>query len=328
MENKQIKHEEISFTKVVKEEISLFEDRTLEQYKAILSSFIKINSHLVLRSGEWVIVIKSENIKTAKLVLKQLKRIYNVDARVAITEKKKLRVNNDNKIVHIEIDKKAKEILKDLQIYSLEKGFECLPNNDFLGDLEVRKAYVVGAFLASGSVNSPATKNYHLEVAVNDKLYADFLIKLLRKFYLEPKQIIRRNHYVVYLKKSEQIADFLKVISAWQSLLTFEERRIQRDQFNSLNRLYNCEISNEKRAIEIGNKQAEAIRWFRDNIGLEKLDPSLKVVAEVRLNNPEATYIELTNDCKEYYNLQISKPGFSYRMKKLLEEINRIKGER
>ncbi len=327
MEKEVNKKEEVSFTKTVKEEVSLYEERTPNQFKVLLSAFIKINGHLVLRNNEWIIVIKSENIKTAKMILKHLKLLYDVETRVAISEKRRLRVSGDNKIVNIEVSHNAKEVLEDLQIYNESQGFEGLPTSQFLGEAELKKAYLAGAFLASGSVNSPVTKNYHLEIAVNGKYYGDYIIRLLKRFYLDGKQIQRRNQTIVYLKKSEQIGDFLKILGAWQSLLKFEEIRIQRDQFNSLNRIYNCEISNEKKAMEIGNKQAESISWYQQNIGLEHLPEALKVVAEVRLANPEGTYLELAEECHENFGVQISKPGFSYRMQKLLDEIAKVRGE-
>lgn len=321
----EIVKEEISFTKLVKEEVSLIEGRTDDEYKALLAGFIKLNSNLVIRNNSWLISIKSENVKVAKLIFREIKRLYPVDARIIISEKKKLRVNKDNKIVHIEISKNVKEILKDLNIYSDEVGFDYLPAISMFKDKDVLRSYIAGSFLASGSVNSPITKNYHLEIATNNAEHAEYLIKVLKKFNLLTKSIQRRNQHVVYMKRSESISDFLNLIGAWQSLLKFEDIRIQRDQYNSVNRLFNCEISNEKKAMENGSQQKELIEWYDKSMGIKSLKESLRIVAEARLNNPEATYMELTEYIENEYHVSLSKPGLSYRMKKLLEKIETLK---
>ena len=131
---------------------------------------------------------------------------------------------------------------------------------------------------------------------------------------------------MVYVKKSDQISDFLNLIGAWRNLLDFESYRIQRDQYNSLNRIYNCDISNEKRAMDTGMSQFKDIEWYDKKFGINRLDEPLRVVAKARLNNPEATYVELTEYIYQTNGIKLSKPGVSYRMKKVLEEIDRMKG--
>ena len=89
----------------------------------------------------------------------------------------------------------------------------------------------MGSFLASGSVNDPASKHYHLEMVTHSDKNADFLVKFISKFELNAKLIKRRNVYVIYIKKSEEISDFLRVINANNCVLDFEEERINKDYF-------------------------------------------------------------------------------------------------
>lgn len=315
----------MSFTKQIKEEVSLLECEDIELNKALLSGFIKINSHLVLRNNEWIIVIKSENVKVAKQIIKLLKDIYGVDSRIAIRQQKKFKVNNDAKIIQAEISKNCKEILKDLEIYNEHEGFNASPLY-LVKNPELQKYYLRGCFMATGSCNSPTTNNYHLEISTDKEEVANMLVKLMKKFYLQAKVIQRRNQFVTYIKKSDQIADFLNVIGATNSFFNFEDIRMQRDQVNSLNRLVNCEVSNAQKAMETGIQQADEIRWFKDNIGFTKLDSKLIPIAQVRLANPEATYNELIDDLKTTFNITISKPGFAYRMKKILDLVKTLRG--
>ena len=107
---------------------------------------------------------------------------------------------------------------------------------------------VPGAFLAAGSVNSPETSNYHLEISLNSENYAKWLSKLFARYKnsnIEPKIIKRRDKYVIYFKKSDQISNFLIIIGAVSSCLEFEDVRANRDLINNANRLTNMDTANK-----------------------------------------------------------------------------------
>jgi DNA-binding protein WhiA len=204
----------------------------------------------------------------------------------------------------------------------MEDGFRALPPLRWISDVEMKKAYLSGAFLASGSVNSPITKNYHLEIAVNNNELAEYILRQWKKFELDGKIIKRRAQHVIYIKKCEQIADFLKILGASSSLMKFEEVRIQRDQYNSITRIVNCEVSNEQRAMEVAMDQIEKINWFKEKVGLDNLDMPLKQLAMLRLEFYESTYNELAVEFENHYGVKISKSGINHRMKKLMETID------
>ncbi len=318
---------EISFTKEVKEEIAIINETNRDIIDALLSAFIKINGNLLLRNNNWVLSIKTENIKAAKLIIRLLKEYHQCEPNITISEKKKLRVNQDNKIIHAEISYGVKSLLETLQIYYPETGLKTLPSKEFLKNAEVQRAYLAGAFLAAGSVNSPSTSDYHLEIGVNDQDFADYIVKVMRKFYLTSKVIKRRNQAIVYLKRSDQIADFLKIVGAYKSLMKYEEIRIQRDQYNSMNRVYNCDIANEMRAIESGNRQHKLLSYLDQKIGLANLDEPLKVVAQLRYENPEASLNELAELYAQQTKQKISKSGINHKLRKLMEIAVKFGGE-
>ena len=82
---------------------------------------------------------------------------------------------------------------------------------------------------------------------------------MMQRFYLPAKTIRRKNAYIVYLKAGDNIADFLKLCNASQALFDFEDSRIQRDFYNNLKRLDNCELANEMKALKAGKKQLDYI---------------------------------------------------------------------
>lgn len=318
---------EISFTKEVKEEIALFTEENQETAAALLSAFIKINGNLVLRNQQWLLEIKTENIKAAKLIVRLLKEYYQSQTNIRISEKKRLRVSTSNKIIHIDIHSSVKPLLESLQIYDTMMGTQLLPDKDLLKTSESQRCYLAGAFLASGSVNSPLTSEYHLEISVGHKEYGLYLVRLMKRFYLNSKVIKRRNHWIVYLKRSDQIADFLKIVSAYKALMKYEDIRIQRDQFNSMNRVYNCDIANEMKAQASGSRQKRMLDYLANRIGLHQLEEPLIVAAQLRYQNPEASLNELARLYFEETGQPISKSGMNHKLRKIMEFGQKMGGE-
>ena len=139
---------------------------------------------------------------------------------------------------------------------------------------ETIAGYIAGTFLASGSVNSPKTTNYHLEVSVNGENYARWLQKLFGKYKkldIEPKIIKRRDKFVLYIKKSEQISNFLIVVGAPVTCMEFEDERVERDYYSSANRVANFDEANMTRASLNGKRQAKEVKFIDDVLGIHNL---------------------------------------------------------
>ncbi|MBR4939653.1 MAG: DNA-binding protein WhiA, partial [Burkholderiaceae bacterium] len=62
---------------------------------------------------------------------------------------------------------------------------------------------------------------------------------------------------------------------------------------NNANRAANCETRNIQKAIVASAKQTEAIRLLRESEHWERLPEQLRVTAQLRLENPDATLSEL-----------------------------------
>ena len=55
---------------------------------------------------------------------------------------------------------------------------------------------------------------------------------------------------MVYIKISEEISDFIKILGATNSLFYYEDIRIYRDHKNMVNRLNNCEQANIEKSMK------------------------------------------------------------------------------
>jgi len=310
----------MSFSTDIKNEIVRY-DYSLSEKTALLSALIKINGTLNMGNKSLVVDIRTENAKTAKLIFLIIQEIYKIDCRLLVSKKDKL---NKNNVYIAQIRNNSLDVLTDLEIYK-EGNLDALPTAKILKKDEDKRAYLSGCFLASGSINDPTSKNYHLEVSANSMKHAEYLQKLISKFGLSPKVIKRRNRFVVYLKKSEEISDFLRIINSQVGVMEFEEERISKDYWNSNNRLNICEISNEVKTLNSAKDQLEAIQKIYKYNKEYLLDIKDKQIAQIRIDNPEINLQEIADIYKEKFDKPISKSGVNHRIRKIKQIANEIK---
>ncbi|MFV0380010.1 MAG: DNA-binding protein WhiA [Anaerorhabdus sp.] len=302
----------MSFTQEVKQEIAHNELRDCCK-RAKLSALIQFCSVLNISHGGLNLVVTTENATTAKNILQLLKSAYSVNTELSVIKKMKLKKNN---IYQIKVFNKAKVILEDLGLYST-RGLLDKPLLSIVVKECCARAYLAGAFMASGSVNAPTTSNYHLEISTNNVSHANFVVKLMERFYLPAKIVTRRKNEVVYLKAADKIGDFLRCIAAFNALMKFEDIRIQRDFKNSLTRLDNCELANEVKTHEAAQKQLKDIELIESCGYLKQLDEKLIEIVELRKENPQYSLNELSKEYEKKTGILMSKSGMKHRLKKI-----------
>ena len=177
-----------------------------------------------------------------------------------------------------------------------------------------KRAFIRGAFLASGSMTDP-NKAYHFEIVCRTPEQASRLQELMREFETEPKVVERKNYYVVYLKEGSQIVDMLNVMEAYVSLMNLENVRILKEMRNSVNRQVNCETANISKTVNAAVKQIADIELIRDTEGLDSLPLPLREMAMVRMEYPEAPL----KDLGQYMDPPVGKSGINHRLRKLSE---------
>lgn len=188
-----------------------------------------------------------------------------------------------------------------------------------------KKAFVRGMFLAAGSVNDP-NKAYHFEIVVRNREMAEVVQEIINSFSLDAKVVKRKKYYVVYLKEGSMIVDILNVCEAYVSLMDMENVRIIKDMRNDINRRVNCETANIKKTVNAARRQIEDIEYIEKTKGLKYLNASLRQLAELRLEEPDANLSELG----EMLNPPVSKSGVNHRLRKIssiakdLREDNQI----
>ena len=192
----------------------------------------------------------------------------------------------------------------------------------YLEKMCCKRAFIRGAFMASGSMSDP-NKAYHFEIVCRTPEQAQRLQELMAEFETEPKIIERKNHYVVYLKDGSQIVDMLNVMEAYVSLMNLENVRILKEMRNSVNRQVNCETANINKTVSAAVKQIADIELIRDTIGFDNLPAPLREMAQVRLEHREAPL----KDLGAYMNPPVGKSGINHRLRKLAAIAEELRHE-
>ena len=182
---------------------------------------------------------------------------------------------------------------------------------------ELLKAIVRGMYLGSGSVNNPENK-YHLEITFSNESNMELAISILEKLGIKTKKMIMKNKYYLYIKEGEEISKILALIGANKAVMKFEEIRIQREMRGKVNRLVNCKTANLNKTINASVEQIAAINKLKENGKFNKLNENLKEIAELRIENPDMSLIDLGKLLKE----PVGKSGVNYRLKKIIELAN------
>lgn len=311
----------MSFTSEVKKQICQ-EELDAQMMKAQLCALFQMRASLHMNWQGMYLSFQTENATIAKHVFQMMKKLYDVDPRLSVLKKMQLKKNN---IYRIQVFDKAQEILEDLQIMT-DSGLRYTPSSKLVRSEKNARAYLQGCFLASGSINSPKSSNYHCEMSCQEKDLANSVQKLMQRFYLPARIIERKNQYVVYIKAGDKIADFLRLCNASQALFEFEDSRIQRDFYNQITRLDNCEVANEMKSQKAAREQLEAIAYLEEHTKT-KLPEKIVHAMEIRKMFPEASLNELCEECYREYGESISKSGMKHRLAKIKELANVLKEE-
>ena len=296
-ENRKDDKGEMSFSGMVKEELSrqigLARHCKMAELAAILCSCGKMECF----SGDSKLKIQTENEAVARKCFTLLQKTFNIETDISIRRNAHLGKNRIYSVC-VKQHEDALRVLKATKL--LTEDGEIGENLSVVGNVVVqnpccRRAFLRGAFLASGSISDPE-KFYHFEIVCATDAKARQIQSIMATFDIDAKIVIRKRYYVVYIKEGSQIVDILNVMEAHLSLMELENIRILKEMRGNVNRQVNCETANINKTVSAAVKQIEDIEFIRDTVGFESLPDGLAQIAKARLLKPEATLKELGED--------------------------------
>ena len=297
----------MSFSSEIKQELSWQLPPARHCRLAEISAILSFCSHVEAGTeGTGNVRMHTENLAVARKYFTLLKKTFNINMNVSVRQNRKPHGNRSFEITALTDMTAVRHVL--------------------IQNPCCRRAYIRGAFLASGSVSDPE-KGYHFEIVCADSARAEQLSAMLESFGIEAKITLRKHSYILYVKEGSQIADILNVMEAHVGLMKFENIRILKEMRNSVNRQVNCETANLNKTVSAAVKQIEDIQYIQSTIGFEKLPENLAEIARLRLEQPGMSLKELG----QMLTPPVGKSGVNHRLRKLsfiAEELREHKEER
>ena len=303
----------MSFSGMVKEELSRQIGTARHCRIAELAALIGFCGRLEHFPQGEKLKLQTENETVARKCFTLLQKTFNIEKEISVRENSHLK---RVKVYVLEISdpEEIREILQATKLIADSKFCDTLILQDMLVVQQscCKRAYIRGAFLASGSISDPE-KGYHFEIVYPDERKAQQLQTIIRSFSVDAKIVQRKKSYVVYVKEGAQIVDMLAVMEANVALMDLENIRIRKEVRNSVHRKVNCETANINKTVNAAVKQMEDIKLIQQVMGFEQLSDGLAQIAELRMQYPEATLKELGM----MLSPQVGKSGVNHRLRKL-----------
>ena len=303
----------MSFSGMVKEELSRQIGTARHCRIAELAALIGFCGRLEHFPQGEKLKLQTENETVARKCFTLLQKTFNIEKEISVRENSHLK---RVKVYVLEISdpEEIREILQATKLIADSKFCDTLILQDMLVVQQscCKRAYIRGAFLASGSISDPE-KGYHFEIVYPDERKAQQLQTIIRSFSVDAKIVQRKKSYVVYVKEGAQIVDMLAVMEANVALMDLDNIRILKEMRNSVNRKVNCETANINKTVNAAVKQMEDIKLIQQVMGFEQLSDGLAQIAELRMQYPEATLKELGM----MLSPQVGKSGVNHRLRKL-----------
>ena len=315
----------MSFSARIKEELSRQMSPARHCQIAEIAAILSLCGVIQISGDDrYTIKIHTENVTVARKCFTLLKKTFNIEADISIRRNAHLGKNRVYSVC-VKQHEDALRVLKATKLLS-EDG-EIGENLSVVGNVVVqnpccRRAFLRGAFLASGSISDPE-KFYHFEIVCATESKARQIQSIMATFDIEAKIVMRKRYYVAYIKEGSQIVDMLNVMEAHLSLMELENIRILKEMRGNVNRQVNCETANINKTVSAAVKQINDIVFIRDTAGFESLPPGLAQIARARLEKPEATLKELGEDLEP----PVGKSGVNHRLRKLCELAERLREE-
>lgn len=302
----------MSYSSETKKELSQIPTSSKIEALLELSAMARMNASLVLNHEGVQLRLFSENREVILRVASLAHFLYGVKLTVYTQQNEQLQ---KTPIFFV--------LLAESEVNQLlaQSGMDLMGNvteaeGRILGRLSTErnaKAYLRGAFLASGSVVDPE-KSYHLEIFAGNDLDCNILKHVFQELQLPIKCMRRRDATVFYLKDSETISDFLISVGATGAMLKLENVKAKKELRNDINRAANAETANLDKQYAASVRQLEAIHKIDKQIGLNHIAETLRSVAEARLAHPSMNLRELG----ESMDPPVGKSGVNHRMQRII----------
>ena len=311
----------MSFSSKVKDNLCHVDESSDCCRKAEFIAFFMINGSIrICGQHQLSVFMQTEHPASVRRIF-SLAREFSLEREISVHRRTRLYKNRVFTLI-IPPQEALSQLLRQLNLIDENGSWQMVFPRKSLDDMLVsqccRRAYLRGAFLASGSLSQPETA-YHLEFGSLEKDQAALLIDILEGFGLHGKSVRRKDAEIVYLKGADEISQLLVLMGSHQSLLEFESVRVNKEVRNQVNRQRNCDTANVNKVVSAGVRQVEMINYIVENIGWQVLPDNLRIAAELRLEYPNLSLTELSEISA------IGRSALNHRLRRLKQIAENIR---
>ena len=297
-----------TFSEKVKSEITRIE-YPKEILDSIFYAFILNNGSLNISNNETTYTVAiSQNF-----IARYIKQLMNYICKDLATQ-----------IVYKESQISHGYLINIKNLEDFEKQFNIFidPTTLTLNDNQ-KKGFLIGAFLASGSICFSIKKSsYHFEIRSSNLKFLELMKEILNSYEINSSIIAYRHQYKLYFKKSEYLSDILKIMETEESMFEFEDIRIQKDFSNSLQRLTNLEVSNINKTVTASKNHIKWIKFLMDEDLMDEFNEKTKKFCKIRLENPEASLATISELMLKQYKISIPRTSINHILKRIEKKYN------
>lgn len=302
----------MSFSNEVRNELARIIPNKSCCQKAELAALLALRGEIIYKEdGSRNLLVEADNAASARKVYRLLKDNCKLQPNVRIVQRKRFKQTRFY-LAQSQLNDSDIKMMEEMGLIDSEGNIRREVDWKMMGRSCCKRAYLRAVFMCKGFINRPEG-NYHLEIVLNDNSMAHDIKKILAKLRVEARIGERKNNLIVYIKDSEKIVDFLRVIEASKALLDFENVRIIKSMRNQVNRQVNCETANLGKTIEASVRQVELIESLIARLGINRIPKQFRELAVLRIDHPDSTLKELGL----LMTPPLTKSGVAYRMRKM-----------
>lgn len=285
--------DKISFTSFIKNEI-LEHNWTKRQKEILFLSLLKTNGFF----KEEKYIFTTGLLEREDYLTDLFKTIYSLDV----------------------VPKKTKTLLKyEISNEEFTEKFSNKLKENVLKNIEESKAYISGVFLGKGWISSPKSRFYHCELRIKNLDHSLDVQEILNILGIKSSTIRKNDWYTTYIKKAADISTIIRSFNASQSLMLFEDSRIERDFVATYKKMESIEAYNLNKIRNSSKKQIDIINKIFNKNEEEHLSGDQQKIAHLRLKHPDFSLLELQMEFNHLYRRDVSKSTISFWLSKIIE---------
>lgn len=244
--------------------------------------------------GKFILVYETTASVCASYAFKLIKAVFGYSGELVKIKKKDNFGEKSLYKLSIEDPQICMEILHSYNMLSNEGlSFDRRIDLSLINTEEAESAFMRGVFITVGYMYDPM-KSFGIDFRFSNEAAGESFCEYLNKHQINAKIRQLNNVIIVYIKKLEEITDFLSICGAFKYTLMIEDRSAMHQMRSDIQRRTNCETANLNKTVNASVEQTEAINKIIISRGLSSLSEPLREAAQLRLDNPSASLKELS----------------------------------